>query len=74
MDCVLIGLSRYRSAHALGRAALLHLFALCGVDASYLGVTRGGGKKATCQLMTNIVHLQPIFLCALDEVSDASNL
>lgn len=35
----------------------------------------GGGKQATCQLMTNIVHFQPIcFLCALDEVSDESNL
>lgn len=32
-------------------------------------------QRATCQLMTNTVHFQPIcFLCALDEVSDESNL
>lgn len=76
MDCLLIALSRYKSAHAEQRSYIyLHCVAARGVDASYLGVTRGGGKKATCQLMTNIVHLQPIcFLCALDEVSDASNL
>lgn len=35
----------------------------------------GVENGATCQLMTNIGHFQPIcFLYALDEVSDESNL
>lgn len=57
------------------RSIYLHCVAARGVDASNLGVTGWGGKQATCQLMTNIVHFQPIcFLCALDEVSNESNL